>query len=789
MGFYIDEDNSNSEATTSPVSSPSMSGFFIDEGPQAAPPTFHQALEAQAGPVENIASGYLSGLAGLGDIANWLIPNSPETQAQNQLKEIIANQGVTPDLLEKLKSSPKYESFKAPLEELLKNQGPEKGAYLNSPEGQSAMEALTGPTTKGIGDYLRDAFDYSTGIENSTQINPEGFGHKIGSYLPAMMMGPGGIVEGGALKTATNLAKIGGRDVLAAGGGYLGKEYGGTPGEIVGSILTGSAPEILKGGIKGATNLLANVPNEDQALLQAFRVSDKEASKLLPVLKNAKEEGIIASGGATPFKDIQSRLQEALGTKEAAVQEVLSEVPNIKIADIMPNKLGIVDKLESGIVDKAASSAIKVERDNLTKIALSKLNPEDDADKLLSNYKSLARAAKTDEAAAEAFSVLKDQVDNVPITPVELRELRKSYDLSAKFDAGKPSETAKVYRGLRDDLQNKLLNLAGNKKEDLSQVFNEYSSLLGAKKPIEKLAGRELAGRTQEGGLIEKAIVAPVRKIISQKLGIGLPSSKKSVTLLKEAMGDTFVQQLANMKISPKIGPAVAPFLDTKKASKQEQPSIPSIREPDIIEQAVSRAEDKINAKAKDSIFDVPFEDLAKMKVKNSLFDMPLEDLMKIKVSDFPKVNPDTLKSISKTKIHDLPSAPTKIDPETITEKDLTPIIHRVIKQESGGNPDAKSQVGAQGLMQLMPKTGKELAKQIGETYRPTDPEQNVRLGTLYLTQQLEKYDGNVAYALAAYNFGPYAFDQYLKGNRKLPKETRDYVKNIAGVDLETRMV
>lgn len=99
-------------------------------------------------------------------------------------------------------------------------------------------------------------------------------------------------------------------------------------------------------------------------------------------------------------------------------------------------------------------------------------------------------------------------------------------------------------------------------------------------------------------------------------------------------------------------------------------------------------------------------------------------------------------------------------------------LVAAIIQQESGWNPNAESSAGAQGMMQLMPGT----AAGLGVT-NSFDPEQNINGGTQYIKQQLDRFGGNIDKAIAAYNAGPGAVEQY--GGVPPYKETQNYVKNV----------
>lgn len=99
-------------------------------------------------------------------------------------------------------------------------------------------------------------------------------------------------------------------------------------------------------------------------------------------------------------------------------------------------------------------------------------------------------------------------------------------------------------------------------------------------------------------------------------------------------------------------------------------------------------------------------------------------------------------------------------------------LVKAVALVESGFNPKARSSKGAQGLMQLMPKT----AAQYGVT-NIRDPYQNLNAGAKHLRGLLDLYDGDVTLALAAYNAGSGAVTRY--GGVPAYAETQDYVKKV----------
>jgi soluble lytic murein transglycosylase-like protein len=134
-------------------------------------------------------------------------------------------------------------------------------------------------------------------------------------------------------------------------------------------------------------------------------------------------------------------------------------------------------------------------------------------------------------------------------------------------------------------------------------------------------------------------------------------------------------------------------------------------------------------------------------------FDLPAEALTLTSASIAPAAYQSTVEQLAE--IH-------QISPE---------LLEAVIWQESRWHPEARSRAGAIGLAQLMPRTARDLG------VNPLDPAANLAGGARYLRQQLDRFDGDIERALAAYNAGP---GRVLRAGG-IPRitETQAYVRSI----------
>jgi len=127
-------------------------------------------------------------------------------------------------------------------------------------------------------------------------------------------------------------------------------------------------------------------------------------------------------------------------------------------------------------------------------------------------------------------------------------------------------------------------------------------------------------------------------------------------------------------------------------------------------------------------------------------------------------------------------------------------LLLAVARQESNFYAGAISRAGARGIMQLMPRTARGVARSSGIRYSrnrlTSDPVYNVRLGSRYLRDMLSKFEGSYILAIAAYNAGPHAVSRWVRQNgdprngvddpidwiELIPyQETRTYVQRVLG--------
>jgi soluble lytic murein transglycosylase len=110
-------------------------------------------------------------------------------------------------------------------------------------------------------------------------------------------------------------------------------------------------------------------------------------------------------------------------------------------------------------------------------------------------------------------------------------------------------------------------------------------------------------------------------------------------------------------------------------------------------------------------------------------------------------------------------------------------LVCAFIYTESRFNAGSTSGVGARGLMQIMPATGKGIAQELGETGfsadKLYDPDTSIRYGTWYIKGLMEQYNGDIASAAAGYNAGRGRADDWRERGRPLPTETQYFIEKI----------
>ncbi len=124
-----------------------------------------------------------------------------------------------------------------------------------------------------------------------------------------------------------------------------------------------------------------------------------------------------------------------------------------------------------------------------------------------------------------------------------------------------------------------------------------------------------------------------------------------------------------------------------------------------------------------------------------------------------------------------------------VPNDEYAPLVHAIVKQESGFAPLAVSNVGAIGFMQLMPATAKLVARDMGVRYDKdklsTDIKYNVSLGTFYIKKMIDRFNGSEMLAIASYNAGPNAAQRWINEFYD-PRKEKDLDKVVDWIELIT---
>ena len=154
-------------------------------------------------------------------------------------------------------------------------------------------------------------------------------------------------------------------------------------------------------------------------------------------------------------------------------------------------------------------------------------------------------------------------------------------------------------------------------------------------------------------------------------------------------------------------------------------------------------------------------------------------------VSSIPRLSADLNTALSENRELwqlSFPAAYAPILEEATREIDVNAyLVLAVMRAESNYDPQALSNVGARGLMQIMPLTGHKIARLVGyEQFEPHElhkPDINIAFGAWYLKRLSNYYKGNTVLAIAAYNAGPEAVDRWIAQNSEM--ELDEFIENI----------
>jgi len=810
----------------------------------AGPPQIEQSIPVKA------ASGFLGGLAGLGDAASWV--------------------------------GRKLSPFPYPEDE------------------------------PGIGDTIRAISDAATGFSNSTKLGKDSLSYKVGEYLPGVLMGSPTLAGQGISGAAKTAAKILATDLATAGGGYTGKKIGGVigpKGEIVGeiaggvaggaipvigrniwsmgrSLFKGASPAEIKGSAaqaikeltgldeKTITEAIDNLPDDELAqLMTTAEVTKNAGMGQIEKTLSASGEGAATYAQRSTLRDqlrdkilssmtqssgvnkeglgtaLMSKAADVEGSMGEAAQKLWNKVPREVPIDIGPE----MENVAASIAERQGGLSLGSKTRELVSQFLDEpIAKSGKLQDIRSDALSLIRKGNLDPLEERVLSAMQGSIDDAMARGLEGTQydiwqsargataIQKETFRRGSAGGAMTAETARP----SNVLSNAFKGDSQSVKEIRSALANDPSLIEDVKRGVIEMIPRDAQGRltangmkkfisANEGALKElfgeehfgqwKRILEDLRSeadvgnfafkaskgnsITSQKntvagviqdtlLGSLVPGSgtlakiaeaaKRAVNikngaqiqelLFRAAMDPKFAVELASAPTSTRMFNAferIANFgtdlLKSAGANILLAPSRGVLSDRSASEGSMSKyklSEQQSVTNSSGPKNSEPTKQVLGLGTQNGQYTKQAQGLLSA-VPSYSAQSPTksgATQDILDQAINNLKTGGNMDDSSShlnniaaeVEDAGLQPLIKAVIKQESGGKKNAVSKKGARGLMQIMPGTAKEIARELGvEDYDLADPDTNILFGTHYLKKMLRLFDGDAELALAAYNAGP----------------------------------
>jgi hypothetical protein len=391
--------------------------------------------------------------------------------------------------------------------------------------------------------------------------------------------------------------------------------------------------------------------------------------------------------------------------------------------------------------------------------------------------KPINKLAGTKEETGLLEGILNTEKINTHKAPAELLKLTPVQIEAAKNSLGEKgaTELRKSARSLLQDVLEKVNDgsqpaLKFLQNEQISakframvgdEVFDKLSKTINTEKLIARANNRYAAGSDTAGNLAEAADSGEAMGLLSQL------SKRDWKGLVERLMGqpvpDDIAQGMAQIYFNTEKG--ISALQNVKPLVEQYGKNARVIGEvATAAESAAARAgapaiQDTVPTKK--GLLAVGGAGIGTQLPSQQEFILPSEVM---NMAPTPTIQQPPAQQQEEVQMTTPTAQDVDLDKQAAAQAD-DPLIKAVIWQESRGNPKAVSPKGATGKMQIMPATGREIARKLGYKegeYDLKDPAISLEFGTFYLNEQLKKY-GDEGLALAAYNAGPGQVDKWVK--------------------------